>query len=248
MLPCAENFSSLFVPTVETTRLSFLLDLLVPNQHHVMFVGNSGACCLPVLPAYVDECKNLLFVAAGTGPRRVPRRACPTTLRCTQLPLLLSLSPCHAPPAGTGKTAIMQDKLRSLDGDSTMSYTINLNSQHDGPSLQPVLEAPLEKKSGECWQLGGGDWAGGWSVALAGRRDWTECGCKNSGSRYQLWLPCLHSCPRLPARPPAGMRFGPPGSKRLIYFADGLNMPSVDKYDTQSAVELLRQSIDYHGW
>ena len=53
--PCrsAENFSSLFVPTVETTRLSYLLDLLVPNQHHVMFVGNSGGCmccllaCLP---------------------------------------------------------------------------------------------------------------------------------------------------------------------------------------------------------
>ena len=25
-------------------------------------------------------------------------------------------------------------------------------------------------------------------------------------------------------------------------------MPSVDKYDTQSAIELLRQSIDHHGW
>lgn len=30
------------MPTVETARLSYLLDLLVPNQHHVMFVGNSG--------------------------------------------------------------------------------------------------------------------------------------------------------------------------------------------------------------
>lgn len=129
-----ENFSSLFVPTVETTRLSYLLDLLVPNQHHVMFVGNSG----------------------------------------------------------TGKTALMRDKLRSLDADSYMSYTINLNSKHDGPSLQSVLEAPLEKK--------------------------------------------------------AGMRFGPPGSKKLIYFVDDMSLPNVDKYDTQSAVELLRQSIDYHGW
>lgn len=43
----------------------------------------------------------------------------------------------------------MRDKLRSLDGDAYMSYTINLNSKHDGPSLQPVLEAPLEKKAGE---------------------------------------------------------------------------------------------------
>ena len=30
-----------------------------------------------------------------------------------------------------------------------MSCTINLNSQHDGHSLQSVLEAPLEKKSGK---------------------------------------------------------------------------------------------------
>ncbi|KAL4450636.1 hypothetical protein ABPG77_000992 [Micractinium sp. CCAP 211/92] len=129
-----DNFSSLFVPTVETTRLSYLLDLLVPNQHHVMFVGNSG----------------------------------------------------------TGKSALMRDKLRSLDPDAYMFHTINLNSKHDGPSLQPVLEAPLEKK--------------------------------------------------------AGMRFGPPGNRKLIYFVDDMSLPLVDKYDTQSAVELLRQSIDYHGW
>lgn len=49
---------------------------------------------------------------------------------------------------GTGKTAIMRDKLRSLDNEAYMSYTINLNSRHDGPALQPVLEAPLEKKAG----------------------------------------------------------------------------------------------------
>jgi dynein heavy chain len=36
------NFSSLFVPTVETTRLSFLLDSLVARGHYVMFVGNAG--------------------------------------------------------------------------------------------------------------------------------------------------------------------------------------------------------------
>lgn len=42
----------------------------------------------------------------------------------------------------------MQNKLRSLDGDSRMLHTINLNSQHTGPSLQAVLESPLEKKAG----------------------------------------------------------------------------------------------------
>ncbi len=27
-----------------------------------------------------------------------------------------------------------------------------------------------------------------------------------------------------------------------------MNMPFVDKYDTQSAIELIRQSVDYRGW
>jgi dynein heavy chain, axonemal len=46
----------------------------------------------------------------------------------------------------------------------------------------------------------------------------------------------------------SGVRYGPPGSRRLVYFVDDMNMPFVDKYDTQSAIELLRQMIDYHGW
>ena len=35
-------FASLFVPTVETTRLSYFLDSLVARGHYVMFVGNAG--------------------------------------------------------------------------------------------------------------------------------------------------------------------------------------------------------------
>jgi len=46
----------------------------------------------------------------------------------------------------------------------------------------------------------------------------------------------------------AGVRYGPSGGRRLVYFVDDMNMPFVDKYDTQSAIELLRQMIDYHGW
>lgn len=87
-----------FVPTVETARLSHLLDLLLPNRHHVMFVGGSG----------------------------------------------------------TGKTAVMHDALRRLDPEAVATTTINMSSQHDGPSLQAILEAPLEKKAGGCpeslWQ------------------------------------------------------------------------------------------------
>ena len=45
-----------------------------------------------------------------------------------------------------------------------------------------------------------------------------------------------------------GRTFGPPGSKRLIYFIDDLNMPEVDKYGTQQPIAFLRQLFDYAGW
>ena len=47
-----------------------------------------------------------------------------------------------------------------------------------------------------------------------------------------------------PLEKKSGVRFGPPGSRRMVYFLDDLNMPFVDKYDTQSAIELARQFVD----
>ena len=39
------------------------------------------------------------------------------------------------------------------------------------------------------------------------------------------------------------------GSKiKLIYFIDDLNMPQLDPYETQNAIALLRQHIDYSHW
>lgn len=75
------EFSSIFVPTVETTRLTWFLDSLVSNKHYAMFVGNTG----------------------------------------------------------TGKTAIMKNKLRNMDADTMSFYTINMNSFSDAPSLQVIL-------------------------------------------------------------------------------------------------------------
>ena len=80
------------MPTVETTRLTYFLDSLITNKHHVMFVGNTG----------------------------------------------------------TGKTAIMINRLKNMDTESHSYYTINMNSFSDAPSLQVILEQPLEKKSGAC--------------------------------------------------------------------------------------------------
>jgi hypothetical protein len=48
-----------------------------------------------------------------------------------------------------------------------------------------------------------------------------------------------------PLEKKTGSIFGPPGTKRLIYFVDDLNMPTPDKYGTQSAIALMRQQVDY---
>jgi len=42
-----------------------------------------------------------------------------------------------------------------------------------------------------------------------------------------------------------GTNFGPPGQAKLVYFVDDLNLPEVDPYDTQSAIALLRQHLEY---
>ena len=127
------SFASIVVPTMDTTRLTFLIELLAARRKPVMLVGN----------------------------------------------------------AGSAKTTIFNDKLAQLP-DDVMSFTINFNSYTDASSLQSILEQPLEKKTGSM--------------------------------------------------------FGPPGTKRLIYFVDDINMPTPDKYGTQSAIELLRQQVDYGGF
>ena len=53
--------------------------------------------------------------------------------------------------------------------------------------------------------------------------------------------PALQIILEQPLEKKSGVRYGPPGARRLVYFVDDMNMPFVDKYDTQSAVELLRQ-------
>ncbi len=45
-----------------------------------------------------------------------------------------------------------------------------------------------------------------------------------------------------------GKVFAPPANKRLIYYLDDVNMPCSDEYDTQTAIELLRQNADYSHW
>jgi dynein heavy chain len=51
-----------------------------------------------------------------------------------------------------------------------------------------------------------------------------------------------------PLEKKAGRNFGPPGTKKLVYFIDDLNMPEVDIYGTASPHTLLRQYLDYKHW
>ncbi|XP_071882010.1 dynein axonemal heavy chain 9 isoform X5 [Anas platyrhynchos] len=46
----------------------------------------------------------------------------------------------------------------------------------------------------------------------------------------------------------AGKNYGPPGTKKLIYFIDDMNMPEVDPYGTVQPHTLIRQHLDYGHW
>lgn len=45
-----------------------------------------------------------------------------------------------------------------------------------------------------------------------------------------------------------GTTFGPTSGGHLVYFLDDVNLPMVDAYNTQSALALLRQYLDYGLW
>ncbi|XP_043931285.1 dynein axonemal heavy chain 11-like [Protopterus annectens] len=51
-----------------------------------------------------------------------------------------------------------------------------------------------------------------------------------------------------PLEKKAGRNFAPPGTKKLIYFIDDLNMPEVDSYGTVQPHTLIRQHLDYNHW
>lgn len=44
-----------------------------------------------------------------------------------------------------------------------------------------------------------------------------------------------------PLEKKAGKTYGPPGTKKLVYFIDDMNMPEVDTYGTVQPHTLIRQ-------
>ncbi|XP_033840356.1 dynein heavy chain 9, axonemal isoform X2 [Periophthalmus magnuspinnatus] len=71
---------------------------------------------------------------------------------------------------------------------------------------------------------------------------------KNVPFNYYTTSSMLQAVLEKPLEKKAGRNFGPPGSRRLVYFIDDLNMPEVDTYGTVQPHTLLRQHLDYNHW
>ena len=65
---------------------------------------------------------------------------------------------------------------------------------------------------------------------------------------YYTDAKALQSIMEQPLEKKTGTNYGPPGKAYLIYYLDDLNLPEVDRYDTQSAIALVREHFDYGHW
>ncbi|GCC26775.1 hypothetical protein chiPu_0005195 [Chiloscyllium punctatum] len=71
---------------------------------------------------------------------------------------------------------------------------------------------------------------------------------KNVPFNYYTTSAMLQAILEKPLEKKAGRNYGPPGTKRLIYFIDDMNMPEVDTYGTVQPHTLIRQHLDYNHW
>ncbi|XP_029978186.1 dynein axonemal heavy chain 9 [Sphaeramia orbicularis] len=71
---------------------------------------------------------------------------------------------------------------------------------------------------------------------------------KNVPFNYYTTSAMLQAVLEKPLEKKAGRNYGPPGSRRLIYFIDDMNMPEVDTYGTVQPHTLIRQHMDYNHW
>merc|ERR1719443_1987433 len=65
---------------------------------------------------------------------------------------------------------------------------------------------------------------------------------------YYTGSTLLQTMMEIPLEKKAGKLYAPPGKLQMIYFIDDLNMPALDKYNTQSAIELMKEKQDYGHW
>lgn len=82
---------------------------------------------------------------------------------------------------------------------------------------------------------------GGWGPSRA--TSWAPA----SGGQSACSRPSLGVLEK-PLEKKSGRNYGPPGTKKLIYFIDDMNMPEVDKYGTVAPHTLIRQHMDHGHW
>eukprot|EP00929_Paragymnodinium_shiwhaense_P050232 TRINITY_DN25303_c0_g2_i1.p1 TRINITY_DN25303_c0_g2~~TRINITY_DN25303_c0_g2_i1.p1 ORF type:complete len:2248 (-),score=601.64 TRINITY_DN25303_c0_g2_i1:355-7038(-) len=85
-------------------------------------------------------------------------------------------------------------------------------------------------------------------AGLLKRLDATQFAFHKMNMSYYTDSTLLQTMMEGPLEKKAGKLFAPPGKLQLIYFIDDLNMPMLDKYNTQSAIELMKQKQDYNHW
>ncbi|XP_068610643.1 dynein axonemal heavy chain 9 [Brachionichthys hirsutus] len=81
-----------------------------------------------------------------------------------------------------------------------------------------------------------------------GSLDAEKYAIKNVPFNFYTTSAMLQAVLEKPLEKKAGRNYGPPGSRRLIYFIDDLNMPEVDAYGTVQPHTLIRQHMDYNHW
>ncbi|NXE57526.1 DYH17 protein, partial [Casuarius casuarius] len=120
--------------------------------------------------------------------------------------------------AGTGKSVMMGDKLEELSTDDYLVQSVPFNFYTTSAMLQG--------------------------------KGWPGCAAGPAPRRF----PPLHPLPSAaailekPLEKKSGRNYGPPGTRRLIYFIDDMNMPEVDKYGTVAPHTLIRQHMDHGHW
>ncbi|XP_075759566.1 dynein axonemal heavy chain 9 isoform X2 [Pelodiscus sinensis] len=71
---------------------------------------------------------------------------------------------------------------------------------------------------------------------------------KNVPFNYYTSSAMLQAVLEKPLEKKAGRNYGPPGTMKLVYFIDDMNMPEVDTYGTVQPHTLIRQHMDYGHW
>lgn len=126
--------------------------------------------------------------------------------------------------AGTGKSVLMRDKLEALGTDEYLVQSVPFNFYTTSDMLQG--------KAGPSPQLAPRQAVPQGPTALP----------------HCPPAPLAAAVLEKPLEKKSGRNYGPPGTRRLIYFIDDMNMPEVDKYGTVAPHTLIRQHMDHGHW